>query len=92
MKDGGTVTGFTNPAKAALAAAEGLFPNDEIDGCSFEEVARIIGDSPESVTRDGFFVYGIEGFEKLCQIGGFSVEYADGRLRCVLPALKRSAS
>ena len=82
IKQSGVTTGYLNPALAALCAAEHIFPNDEIDRGSFEEVARVIGDSPESVTRNGFFVNDAASFEKLCQIGGFTVECAGGRVRC----------
>lgn len=77
-------TGFTNPALAAIEVVEYLFPRNQVNRHSFEEIARVVGDSPESVLRDGFFVNDFGSLERLCRIGGFSIDVTDGEVRCVL--------
>lgn len=91
VSDGYTFTGFTNPALAAIEVVEYLFPHNDINQDSFEEVARRIGDSPESVTREGFFVHDMDSLNRLCEIGGFYIKIIRGEVTCLLTEEERLA-
>jgi hypothetical protein len=81
------VTGYKNPALAALWIAE--HSSVPFDAESFRHVASIIGDASPEVLKDTAFTITetpiVEGLQRLCNIGGFEIHSLDGVLTCVKP-------